>query len=144
AQVVFWDSAPDNVYADPCRHTPLRPPPADSSAAFAAAVSRLPGTDLVGEPVATSIDGRPVQHVMIRVRHDIACQPMDFWRWYDDSTGGRMGGYRNGAGLGALIDVWIIDVDGRRLWIDGETFEGADPNVIGQQLHQILNTLEFD
>jgi hypothetical protein len=143
ASFVFWDSAPDNVYGDPCAHAPLSPPPGDSSEALAAAVSRLPGTDLVDGPTAVTIGGHPGQSVAIRVADDIDCDVGDFWRWYDDATGGPTGGWRNGAGLGATIRVWIIDVDGKRLWIDGETFAGAD-SAVGEEMQELIDSIQFE
>ncbi|MEW5991671.1 MAG: hypothetical protein AB1736_10065 [Chloroflexota bacterium] len=140
--LIFWSSAPDNVYSDPCAHTPQSPPPDATRAALAAAVAALPGTDLVVGPSSVTVGGYRAQHVVITIRDDIGCAPGEFYRWYDDATGGPAGGYRNGSALGATIWVWIIDVNGTLLWIDGETYEGADPER-GQELLQIVDSIRF-
>lgn len=139
---VFWTSSPDNVYADPCAHTPLSEPIAPSPAGFAAAVSTLRGTDIVTPPTTVTIDGHQGVHVAIRIRDDIACLPANFYRWYDDATGGPLGGYRDASALGATIHAWIIEVDGKRVWIDGETYAGADPSV-GQEQQRIIESIRF-
>ncbi len=50
AAFIFWTPAPSNVYADPCAHEPLDPPAGDTPAERAAAISSIPGTELVGAP----------------------------------------------------------------------------------------------
>lgn len=141
--LIFWESSPDNVYADPCNHTPLKPAPTHSAAALAAAVATLPGTDLVDGPSTVTIGGRPATYVAIKIRDDIDCEPNQFYRWYDDASGGPRGGYRYAPQSGATVRVWIIDVDGKLVWIDGETYRGADPER-GLELQRIIDSIEFD
>jgi hypothetical protein len=45
--------------------------------------------------------------------------------------------------LGSTIRVWIVDVDGTLIWIDGETFKGAGSEP-GQQLQQIVDSIQFE
>jgi hypothetical protein len=142
AGINFWSSAPENVYADPCAHTPLSPPPGASTAGLAAAVMKLPGIDVVAEPTGITIDGRPGQYVAFAIREDIDCDPHEFYLWYDESTGGASGGWRWAAALGALHRVWIIDVDGKVVWIDSETFKGAKPE-LDQEIQQIIESIQF-
>ncbi len=127
--IAFWPSAPENVYADPCAHTPLSPVPDHTVADLAAAAAAIPGTDLVSGPSDVEIDGRPAQHVVFTIRADLGCDPKNAYLWYDDSSGGATGGWHWASALGATHQVWIIDVDGTIVWIDSESFEGAGPEV---------------
>lgn len=142
AGINFWASAPENVYADPCAHTPLRPPAVASPEGLAAAVSNMPGIDVVAEPMGVTIDGRPGQYVAFVIREDIGCDPHEFYLWYDESTGGASGGWRWASALGAMHRVWIFNVDGKRVWIDSETFKGAKPE-LDQEIQQIIESIRF-
>jgi hypothetical protein len=135
----FWPSTPDNVYADPCAHRPLSPAANASAADLAAAVSTIPGTDLVTGPSTITVSGHPAQHVAIRIRQDIDCAPEEFYLWYDDATGGL--GWAQARG--ETLWVWIVDVDGALIWIDGQTYEGAGPTETGR-IRQIVNSITFD
>jgi hypothetical protein len=140
---VFWSNAPDNVYADPCAHSHLDPAPAHTAAAMAAVVSTLAGTDLVTAPTSVSIGGASGQHVAVKIRDDITCLPSEFWRWYNDSLGAGSDDFRDGARLGATISVWIFEVEGRLVWIDGETFEGAT-SATTAELQAIIDSIRFE
>jgi hypothetical protein len=141
--MIFWPSTPDNVYADPCGHKALSPPANGSAVALAAAVSTLPGTDLVTGPSSVTVGGRPAQHVAITIRHDINCGPNDFYLWYDESTGGETTGGRWAQELGETLWVWIVDVDGRLIWIDGETYGGGGP-AEAERLRRIVDSIRFE
>jgi hypothetical protein len=137
----FWLNAPDNVYADLCAHTALDPKPA-SPADLINAVASLPGTDLVVGPQDATIGGRSAQHVAIKIREDIGCEPHDAWLWYDESSGGASGGWRWAEGLGTTYRIWVADVDGKVVWIDAYTFPGADPE-LDQEIDQIIASMRF-
>lgn len=143
AGIDFWLNAPDNVYADPCAHTPLSPPPSATAAGIAAAVAAVPGTDLVSGPSSIDVGGRPAQHVVLTIREDLGCEPHDAYLWYDESSGGAIGGWRWAEGLGATYRVWIIDVDGTLVWINAYTFKGADSEP-GLEIQQIIDSIQFE
>jgi hypothetical protein len=141
-EIHFWSSSPENVYTDPCAHTPLSPPPSATAAGLAAAVAAIPGTDLITGPSSVDVGGRPAQHVAFTIREDIGCDPKEFYLWYDESTGGASGGWEWAGRLGATHRVWIIDVDGRPLWINAESFKGAGPE-IEQEIQQIVDSVRI-
>lgn len=141
--IAFWPSTFDNVYADSCAHTPLSPPPAHSMAGLAGAVAAIRGTDLVTGPTSVTVGGRAAQHVVFTIRDDIACDPNAFYLYYDDSTGGPIGGYRYANKLGTTFRVWIVDVDGKLVWIDSETYKGAGPEP-GAEIQQIIDSIQFE
>jgi hypothetical protein len=141
--VIFWWSAPENVYADPCAHTPLSPPPSTTAAGLAAAVATIPGTDLVTGPSSIDVDGHPARYVVLKIREDLGCDPKTAYLWYDESSGGASGGWRWASALGTTIRVWIVDVDGKLVWIDGETFKGAGPE-LGQEINKLIDSIKFE
>jgi len=139
----FWLSTPENVYVDPCAHTPLEPPASATAVDLAAAVAAIPGTDLVSGPSSANVGGRPAQHVAITIREDLGCDPQTAYLWYDEETGGASGGWRWAGQLGQTIQVWIVDVDGKLVWIDGETFKGAGPGP-AQDIQQVIDSIAFE
>ena len=143
AGFVFWRaSAADNVFGDPCAHTPLSPPAGSSAAELAAAVSAVPGTDLVSGPSEVTVGGYPTQHVVLTVREDVGCAPNEFYLWYDDDVLGEADG-RYATELGSTIYVWIIDVDGTHVWIDGETYATSGPQA-EQDVRQMVDSIRFE
>jgi hypothetical protein len=143
AGFILWPaSAADNVYADPCAGTELSPPAGPSAAELAAAVSTVPGIDLVSGPSEVNVGGHPAQHVVITVPEDIGCAANDFYLWYD--AGGPSGGLgRYATALGSTISVWIIDVDATLVWLDGETYAASSPEA-GQEVQQLDESIQFE
>jgi hypothetical protein len=143
AGFILWPaSAPDNVYADPCAETPLDPPAGPSAAELAAAVSTVAGTDLVSGPSAVTVSGYPAQHVVITIPDTIGCAPEQFYLWYDAGDAGEALG-RYATTLSSTIYVWIIDVDGTIVWIDGETYGTSGPEA-AQEVQQIVDSIRFE
>ena len=141
AAFIFWTPAPSNVYADPCEHEPLDPPAGDPPAERAAAISSIPGTDLVGAPSNLTIDGHPATLVSIRIRDDVDCPPGEFLLWYQQESGPANGRYPDA--IGDTINVWIIDVDGAIVWIDGSWSRNATP-ALQAQMRQIVESIQFE
>jgi hypothetical protein len=143
AGIRFWRNSPDNVYADPCAHTQLRPAPSASVASLAAAVAKMPGIDIVAQARDVTIDGHPGRYVAFTIRDDIGCAPHDFYLWYDQSSGGANGGWVWASALGSLHRVWILDVDGKPAFIESETFKGAKPEM-DQEIQAIVDSIQFE
>jgi hypothetical protein len=136
---IFWTDAPTNVYGDPCTKEPLDPPAGATPAELAAAVSSIPGTDLVDGPSDITIGGQPGTHVSIKIREDVACAPEGFLLWYaGDPAAGRWPD-----ALGDTIHVWIIDVDGTNVWIDGEVGKNTVPE-LQAVIQQIVESIQFE
>jgi len=143
AGFIFWShSAADNVYSDPCYQGLMAPAPERTAAALAEAVTQIPGTDVVTAPTDVTVGGRPAKHVVIRVRHDIGCEPGQFYLWADLDTPGDA---RYATDYGFEVQTWIIEADdaGTLVWIDGETYEGAGPGP-AQELQKVIDSIQFD
>ncbi len=138
AGFIFWNDTPAGVFSDPCAGK--RAPPVGASATpLAAAVAALPGTDLVSGPTDVTVGGHPAKHVVITVRDDVGCPANEFYLWYAPTPDLA----RYATQLGSTIRVWIVDVDGTLVWIDGETYKGAGPGP-GQEVQRIIDSIEFN
>jgi hypothetical protein len=143
AAFIFWANAPVGVYSDPCAQTEA-PPVGPSATELAAALTTIPGIDVVSGPSDVTVDGRPAKHVVIRVPKVIDCSPTSFYLWYTDVPCGGSGGCgRYATELNSTINVWIIDVDGALVWIDGETYEESSTQT-AQEVVQIVNSIQFE
>jgi hypothetical protein len=138
----LWDNAPDNVYSDPCAHTRLSPPPDHTAIGLATAAAAIPGTDLVSGPESVEVGGRPAQHVVFTVRDDLGCDPLNAYLWVDDGTGAA-NNWHWASALGSTHQVWTIDVDGKVIWIDSESWKGAAPEV-GQAIQAFIDSITFE
>jgi hypothetical protein len=138
AGFIFWTETPVGVFANPCAQT--RGPNLGSSAVdLAAAVATVPGTDLVSGPTDVTVGGHPAKKVVLTVREDVGCGASSFYLWCAPSAGLA----RFATELGSMINVWIIEVDGTLIWIDGETFKGAGPEP-GRQIQEIIDSIQFE
>ena len=141
ASLLFWDANPIGVFADPCADKKA-PPAGTSTADLAAAVSTLPGTELVSGPVDVMVAGRDAKHVVIKVPEDAQCgeEGREFNLWYPraDACCSRYISAR-----GATMRVWIIEVDGKVIWIDGETYKDAGPGP-DQEIQQVIDSIQFE
>jgi hypothetical protein len=135
-------SGMDGVYSDPCAQVPdttIGPSAAD----LAAAVAAIPGLDTTG-PTEVTVGGLPAKMIVITVPDDIGCAPDDFFLWYDD---GACAGHdpcpRWASQLGQTLRVWVVDVDGERVWVEAETYAGATPE-IEQEIQRIIDSIQFE
>jgi hypothetical protein len=140
AGFILWpDGPPIGVFADPCGQ--VQAPPAGPSAADrAAAVATLPGSVLVSGASDITVGGHPAKYVVITIPEDAPCPGGEngFYLWYESDANARYA-----TDLGVTMRVWIIDVDGTIVWIDGETYKGAGPEP-GAELEQIVNSIQFE
>ena len=141
ASFLFWDPSPIGVYADPCAHD-VSPPAGPSTADLAAAVATLPGTDLVSGPTDVTVGGHPAKLVVVSVREDASCAAGDggFYLWYGDIASGEI---HFASALGETVRVWIVDVNGTRLVIEGESYKGSGPE-IEAEIQQIIDSIQFE
>ncbi|MGB7859227.1 MAG: hypothetical protein WBM90_01885 [Acidimicrobiia bacterium] len=139
--VIFWAGFPDGTYADPCEIYDWTLTGGSTAAAlWANAVSRAPGTQLVSGPSEVTIGGLTAHHVVVRVAEDVGCDPGFFYNW-KAQTGGALWVRSE---LGDTIRVWIVDVDGKRLFIAGETRAIGTGSIIDQEIYSIVESIRFD
>lgn len=137
--VVFWTGYPPSGHtAEPChylRSQSIEPVVAD----LAAAVSAVPGTDLLSEPSDMLVGGLAAKHVVIFVREDVGCDP-GFFFTYPNLYGGALWPETV---PGDTVTVWIVDAGGTLLFIEAKTHEDADA-ALNLEIEQIVNSIQFE
>ncbi|MGH2630718.1 MAG: hypothetical protein ACRDHI_09195 [Actinomycetota bacterium] len=133
--MLFWSSFPEGDRAA-CANL-LSPPVGPSAADLADAVATAPGTELVAVSDVT-VGGRPAKRVILTVREANGCNPGFFYTWKD---------FRGGAlfprtTVGDTIEVWVVDVEGTRLFIGAVTTEQADSD-LEREIRRIVGSIRF-
>jgi hypothetical protein len=136
--MIYWTGFPDGEDTDPCAHL-LSLPAGASAADVAAAVSAMPGTEVVTEPSDATVGGRAASYVALTVEDDLGCDP-GFFFTYEPPPGGP--GWWT-TDVGDTIRVWVVDIDGMLLFIAGETKPEASPE-LERELEQIVDSIEFE
>lgn len=140
-----WESQDTPPMDTPTACTDLLGPAEGASVAdLAAAVSSVAGTDVVAGPSDVSVGGRAAKHVTLFVTYSILdngawCRPGFFYSW----DGGHGGAFWDQTIPGDTIQVWIVDVDGKILFLEAETHWNAGPEV-KQEIQQIVDSIRFD
>ena len=124
------------VASDPCGH--VAAPAAASAKELAAAVAGLPGVDVVTPPEDVTVGGRAARHVVIRVRNDIGCAAEQFYMWWDTP-----GDFRWASAVGQTNRVWVLDLNGRRFWIEAETYKGSS-QALETEIQGMIDSIQFD
>ncbi len=136
---ILWTSFPDGPYPFPCFDVVGREA-GTSAADLAAAVASAPADPVaLTGPTDVTVGGRPAKRVVFTVGDDTGCQPGFFFTW-PDMYGGPLWG---GTSTGDTISVWIIDVDGVLLFIEGITTTEATP-ALEQELVEIIDSIQFE
>lgn len=146
--MIYWTSFPGGGVTDPCGD--LRGLPDGISVAdLAAAVSKAPGTELVAGPSDVIVGGRAAKHLVLTVRDDVGCDPGYFFTWHD-LDGGPLWPETL---AGDTIRVWIVEMDGTRLFIAGETHADlrlgeamteAEQAGLDREIRQIVDSIRFE
>jgi hypothetical protein len=134
--IIYWTGI-GGPHAHPCGQWWGAPP--GSMADYAANAARGRGTDLVTGPWDVSLGGRAAAHVVFMVRRDVGCNPGFFYRWREVDGSAPWTGME----VGDTVRVWIVDVGGTRLYIEGDTHEGADPR-LAREIQRIVGSIRFD
>jgi hypothetical protein len=147
--VIFWTGFRDRREAAPCAKLLSPAVVGRSTADLASAVARAPGTKLVAGPKRDTVGGRPAQHVVLRVRRDLGCDPGYFFTWRTQCWGACW--IRTDAS--DTIMMWIVDVRGTRLLIEAVTKErhattkepvaSAELKKVEQEIAKIVGSIRF-
>jgi hypothetical protein len=136
---IVWEDDADGVFSDPCTSTKA-PPVGPSAADMANAIAGMSSIELVAGPEAFTIGGKPAQMVMVRMPDPLPCKYDQFYLWYDTTFSSHA---RYASKAGNTVRVWIIEVDGKRIQLDGEWEAEAPPAAAGEH-SDIDNTIHFD
>ena len=141
--VIFWTGFRDKTEAAPCAK--LLGFAGDwSTAELASAVAKQPGTNVVKGPTRATVGGRRAKHVVLTVGKDFGCDPGFFFTWTPRGPRGECwGACWLESSVGDTISLWIVDVKGRRLFIEAQTRQDAGRDV-AQEITAIVRSIRFD
>ena len=132
----------DKVFGDPC-HTDggaVYPRATSTVDGIVAALTQMTGYHIVTPPTDVVVGGYPGRKLVVKNDIDTATA---------GCTGGPMlpmwtikGGGQSGTNGGATEQLWVIDVGGTLVIIDGETFP-TTPTAQQSEVGQIVQTLSF-
>ena len=135
--IIFWTSIADGPYVKSCGQ--WWGSPVGSLADFATGAAAHAGTGLVEGPSDISLGGFPAQHLMFTVRKDRPCEPGFFYRWHAPHRGA----FWSTTDVGDTINVWIVDVDGTRVFIESEMHERAGSR-LELEIRRIVGSIRFN
>jgi Tol biopolymer transport system component len=133
--VIFWTGVSGGPLAEPCGYWPDAPV---SSSAVAAAVATARGTELVSGPTDVTVGGFPAKRVVVTTRLETTCDPGFFFSWPSQCWGPCW----TEMSIGSEIQVWIVDVEGTRLFFEAATTPQADSD-LKQEIQQIVGSIRF-
>jgi hypothetical protein len=140
--VIFWTGFRGGGEATPCLKL-LGPATRGSTADLAAAVATARGTKVVKRPTRVTIGGRPATHVVLTVRKDLGCDPGYFFTWRPRAPRGEcLGACWLESSVGDTIRVWIVDVAGKRLFIEAATKDHR--RFLAQEIEKIVRSIRFE
>jgi hypothetical protein len=168
--VITFSWRPDHVYADPCAHTLMDPPPGPSPSDFAAALAGIPGVDVLSGPTDTEIGeaygkaksgprpgpGLSAIELVLKIREDIDCEPQDFYLWADECTDARRTAHEQAyehrdrlclerpdprPARALGSTITLWVLDAPLFLVDAETYAGAPPDV-EREILQIIDSIE--
>lgn len=135
--IIFWTGFPGDLVA-PCANLPSLSGGL-TAADLAAAVATAPGIELNGGPSNVTLGGFSAKVVTVTVRDDLGCDPGYFFTWPAPLAGALW----TETGVGDTIRLWIVDVDGTLVFIEGET-NGDETDGLYREVEQIISTIRFD
>jgi hypothetical protein len=133
AGFIFWSRTPSTIYADPCAQNPLTPAAGPGIASLATAASRIPGTKLVSGPSDVTVGGHPAKRTVFTIPEDVGCPAGGFHLWDG----------RWPTALPTTMWVWMVDVDGTIVWIDGETYKDTS-SALEREMQQMIDSIVFE
>jgi hypothetical protein len=135
--IVLWTDVDRGVYAQACGQ--WWGSPGGSAADFALQASKARGIELVEGPTQVVVGGMPAQHVVFTVQRDVGCNPGFFHRWRAVDAGP----FWTSIEVGDTIRIWLVEIDGTLLYIEGDTHTGAGPRLV-RELQRIVDSIRFD
>lgn len=132
-------------YPDPCDHDNPGPVAGPSLTEQAAAAAALPDATVTG-PDDVAVAGLPAKHVVAVLDDPLPCTPNSYWLGYGGSPGDcdrPEGCMRWVTDAGSTEHYWILEVAGKRMWIEAETYHTATEARIAE-VNAIVASIQFE
>ncbi len=112
--------------------------PPGSLADYLTSASKAHGIKVVSGPSAATVGGQPAQHLVFTVRRHFSCDPGFFFTWPTVRTGASW----TRTNVGDTVRIWLVDVEGTRLYVEAETRANAG-SAVGREIQQIIESIRF-
>lgn len=142
--IVFTESDEFYVFGDPCDWSSTRPDtPATTVEALVEALGNQASRD-ASAPEAITVDGYAGQRITLHVPDDAVFSSCDegFFGTFG-FAGDDPSPYRYHQGPGQIDEMWVLDVNGMIVLMDGAYYAATEPTVV-DELHAILQSATFD
>lgn len=126
-----------NTYADPCLHTERTPPVGPTVDDLVTALADTPNMTAT-EPVQTTLGGRPATYIELTADAELPCEPNDFYLGVNED-----GYYFFIDGPRQIIRIWVLDVDGTRVYAMALHFPEATAEALAEE-QLILDSIRFE
>lgn len=131
------------VYGDPCQWSTTKPEtPATTVDELATALAAQASRDATA-PVDITLDGYAGKSLTLHVPEDVVfneCDQGEFGSWGGDSHPSPIRYHQD---PGQIDKLWIVDVDGELVVIDGAHYEGTPQEVV-DELEAIVESANFE
>jgi len=137
-------NARHGAYPDPCNHDEPGPLAGKTVPALASMLAATPNMTVTG-PTNVTVGGRSATYLELATIDPLPCAPNGFWLGYGGDPGGcgrPEGCMRWVTADGTTEYIWLLDVNGKRMWIDAETYAGGTPERVAE-IHATINSIKF-
>lgn len=134
--MVYWTAFPDGASTNTC---PMITLPRDGSIAdLASVIASIDGIRRLEDPRYATVGGYPARYLSFRVDEDNGCDPN--FLFASDPPGGGPGWWRTD--VGDTLRVWIVDINGKRMFVVGELKQDAE-DWLQRDLGDIVASISF-
>jgi hypothetical protein len=136
--ILFWTTLPDPTRIQTCPYL-SHAWSGGSVGDLTAAIARAPGTQILEEPITSSLGGQVWSEVTLTVRKVDGCQPGFLFRWPHHPC---LGACWMEMSPGNRIDVWVTRVEGRTILFEAATTDERTPK-LEEDIERIVGSIRF-
>jgi hypothetical protein len=136
--VLFWTGVRGSASVQRCANARIGYP-RDPAVRLVSVMAKAEGTKLLEGPSRVTVDGRHGQHLVLKVRKAVGCDPAFFYTW----KAGLGGAFWRESRVGDTIEVWTFNVHGVRVVFEAETSWDSGSHA-RREIRQIVDSIRFD
>jgi hypothetical protein len=127
----------DNTFQDPCAHVARSPKIGSTVADATAAFGAIPETTAT-DPIQATLAGYEATYLELQIPASLPCTPGQFYLFQDAPNS-----HWWAQGLGGIVRVWILEVEGQRVAIVAHQYPGTSDEVKAE-FEAILDSIVFE
>ena len=132
--LLFWTGARGSAQVHACANVRT-----GHTRSLVGVMANAKGTKLLEGPSRVTVDGRHVEHLVLRVTKAVGCDPGFFYTW----KAGWGGAFWRDSNVGDTIEVWTFNVHGSRLVFEAETSRNGGASA-RPEIRRIVDSVRFD